>query len=124
MSSDPIASPSPVAKPTITSKEDFDAFLKAAKGPVVVDFMMNGCGACDDSQPDFEKLQADCKGTPASIARIDVNAEWAAPLADKLNVGGTPTALFAESAEAFSAGEVEEVDPSSKKVRTRLKCSR
>jgi thiol-disulfide isomerase/thioredoxin len=113
----------PPLKPTITSKAQFDQMMADAKGPVVVDFLMNGCEPCAEAGPELEKLGKDCSGNAVTIGSVDIDAPWATELADKLKVDGTPTALFAESAEKFLAGETEEVEVSSKAIRSKLKCA-
>lgn len=113
----------PRINPTITSKEQFDKLLAESKGPVVIDFMQQGCGPCAEAEPELKELMKDCEGKPVTIGSVDVEAPWVAELADKLDVAGTPTALFAPSAQDFLAGKVQEVEPSSKAVRQKLKCA-
>ncbi len=114
----------PELKPTVNSKEEYEAALSNAKGPVLVDFIQNGCGHCVEETPVFERLLADCNGTPATIMRIEVTAPWASELADKLDVEGTPTALLAKTADDLRAGNTREVDLNSKALRGALKCAR
>lgn len=125
--SDPETAPTQAeaAKPTVTSKEEFDRLMAEAKGPVVVDFIQDGCGHCDEETPAFKKLVEDCKGSPATIMRVEVTDGFGAELADKLDVQGTPTALYAKSAEDFLKGATQEVsDLESAAVRRKLKCAR
>jgi thiol-disulfide isomerase/thioredoxin len=113
------------AKPSVHTREEFDKLLAAAKGPVLVDFIQPDCGACVESQPEYEQLAKDCSGTPSTIARVDVTSEWGAELANKMKVDGTPTALFAKTREAFDKGDVTEVnDLTSNAARRMLKCAR
>lgn len=113
----------PPLKPTVNSKDEFDKLMSNSKGPVVVDFLMNGCEPCLDSSEKLGALSTDCSGHPVTIASVDVEAPWVAEMADKLNVAGTPTALYAPTFGAFLAGDVEEVDPGSKALRSKLKCA-
>lgn len=111
-------------KPTVNSKAEFDSALASARGPVLVDFIQDGCGHCEEETPVFQKLLADCAGAPATIMRVEVTADWASELADKLDVQGTPTALLASNANDFLAGRTKEVDLNSKALRGKLKCGR
>lgn len=112
-----------LAKATVHSQVELDALLAGAKGPVVLDFIQPDCPPCIETQQAFEKLKDACTGTPAAVARIDVTADWAAPLADKFKVEGTPTALFAKNVEALNAGDVSEVDVESAALRRKMKCA-
>lgn len=114
----------PRAEPTVKTKEEFDKLLANATGPVLIDFIQPECGHCVDETPAFEKLRDDCKDTSAVIARVNVEDGFGAELAEKLEVDGTPTALFAKSPSDFLAGKVEEVDDlSSSKARRVMKCA-
>lgn len=113
----------PRITPTITSKEQFDKLMAEAKGPVVIDFMQQGCGPCAEAEPELKGLMKDCEGRPVTIGSVDVGADWVADIADKLDVAGTPTALFAPTAKDFLDGKVQEVEPGSKAVRSKLKCA-
>jgi hypothetical protein len=114
----------PTLKPTVNSQEEFDALMANAKGPILVDFVQEGCGHCVDEAPKFDKLRTECK-SDATIARIEVTQDWASELADKLKVDGTPTALLADNAQDFLAGKGREVaDLDSSAVRRKLKCGR
>ena len=112
-------------KPTVNSLEEYQAKLAAAKGPVLLDFIMDGCGHCEEETPAFEKLVKDCDGNDATLMRIEITQPWALPLADKLNVTGTPTALLAQNVKDLEAGKVREVfELDSDSVRKKLKCAR
>jgi len=115
--------PEPRAEATVKTKEEFDALLAKATGPVLVDFIQPDCGHCVDETPAFEKLQADCKDTTAVIARVDVTAGFGEELAEKLDVDGTPTALWAASPKDFLDGKTRELaDLNSSEARRRMKC--
>lgn len=103
------------------TKAEFDELLKSAKGPVVVDFTAEGCGMCDPAA--LEKLANDCKGN-ATVIRVETTKGFGSKLADEYNVEGTPTTLVADTAAQFTPDEAVEVDPESKAVRRKLKCSR
>lgn len=103
----------------ITSTEQFDAALKAAKGAVLVDFVAKDCGHCDDAKPHVDKLAQGCDVT---VLRVDIDDVEA--LADKFDVMGTPTTLFAKSGAEMVPGKVEEVDPEDEKLKKRFKCAR
>jgi thiol-disulfide isomerase/thioredoxin len=112
-------------KPTVNSLEEYQAKLAAAKGPVLLDFIMDGCGHCEDETPAFEKLVKDCEGNDATVMRLEITQDWVAPLADKLNVTGTPTAMLAQSVKDLEAGKAREVfELDSEAIRKKLKCAR
>ena len=122
--SDPTTAPAKRAEPTVKTKEEFDALMAQAKGPVLVDFIQPDCGPCIDETGHFQALAAACVGGPATVMRVDVTEGFGRELGEKLEVEGTPTALFAESAEAFHAGKTRELsDLTSTAARRKLKCS-
>lgn len=111
-------------QPTVNSRAEFDALLAKATGPVLVDFVQEGCGHCVDEAPKFDKLMSEC-GSKATLARVEITQDWASQLADQLKVDGTPTALLADSAALFLAGKGREVtDLDSSAVRRKIKCAR
>lgn len=106
------------------TKDEYEQALAKAKGPVLVEFVQDGCGACDPES--LNKLAAGCKKTDATIMRVECSEGFGSTLADELGVEGTPTALLADSAEKFKAKAVEEVDPESQaaELRKKFKCAR
>lgn len=110
---------SPIIEPK--TKDEYDKALKEAKGPVIVEFVQDGCGACDPAA--LNKLATDCK-TAATIMRVECSEGFGSELADKLKVDGTPTTLMAKTAKDFLAEDVTEVDPESAELRRKLKCAR
>lgn len=104
------------------TKAEYEEALGKAKGPVLVEFVQDGCGACDPKA--LDNLARSCAKSDATIMRVECSSGFGAELADELKVDGTPTALVADSAEKFRAKEVEEVDPSDASLRKRFKCSR
>lgn len=108
---------------TITSKAEFDAALREAKGPTLVDFTMEGCGACEEVGPEVDKLVTRCPGT--TVLRVDVDK--VEEVADQFEVEGTPTLLFAKSGAAMAAGKYDdcgEPDSAVKVAMRKLKCAR
>lgn len=110
---------SPIIEPK--TKDEYEKALKEAKGPVVVEFVQEGCGACDPEA--LNKLATDCK-TAATIMRVECGSGFGSDVADELNVDGTPTTLMAADGAKFIAKDVTEVDPESKELRRKLKCAR
>jgi thiol-disulfide isomerase/thioredoxin len=104
---------------TVNSVEEYEAAMREAKGPVIVDFVAQDCGWCDESKPHVDKL---AKGCDVTVLRVDVDAVGA--LADKFDVSGTPTTLYAPTAADMQPGKAEEVDPEDKSFRAKLKCAR
>lgn len=104
------------------TKEEFDKVIAEAKGPVIVDFVQHDCGACDPK--DLNKLAKDCKGTEATVMRVEISEGYGSDLADQFNVQETPTTLSADSGAEFKPGTAVEVDPASAAVRSKFKCAR
>lgn len=105
----------------VQTRAEFDAALAAATGPVVVDFVAADCGACEEEKPALAKLASEC--ATATILLVD-EAKVGAELADAYDVSGTPTLLYADSADDFKAKKVQELEPDSALLRRKLKCSR
>ena len=108
----------------ITTVEQFNHAVAAAKGPVIIDLVQADCGSCEDEKPEVEALAAKCAST--TVLRVDV--QQLPQLGDRMDElspdkdwGGTPTLLYAETGDALLKGEVEEVEPW-KKLLKRLKC--
>jgi hypothetical protein len=112
-------SPSSVIEPK--TRDEYEKVLAEAKGPVIVEFVQEGCGACDPAA--LNKLATDC-GAKATIMRVECGFGFGSAVADELEVDGTPTTLMAESGAKFLAKETVEVDPESTSLRRKLKCSR
>ncbi len=106
---------------SITTKAEFDKALAEAKGPVLVDFVMEQCGACVAEAPEVEKLANSCSGT--TVLRVDV--DQLSDVADSFKVTGTPTIMFAESGAKMTPTDAVEVeDPFSPAFKRKLKCVR
>jgi len=108
---------------TVATKAEFEQALKDAPGNVLVDFTMEGCGACEEVGPEVDKLVTKCPGT--TVVRVDV--DHLAEVADDYEVEGTPTLLFAKSGSAMLAGKYDDCgDPDSavKVAMRKLKCAR
>ena len=118
------AAPPTRAEPTVRTKEEFEAALQNAKGPVLVDFIQPDCGPCIEETPVFNKLAEACKTSGSTIMRVDVTQGFGEQLAMEHDVEGTPTSLFAETAADFKAGKTRELaDLDSSAARRKLKCS-
>lgn len=104
---------------TVTTEEQFNAALKAAPGPVLVDFSMEGCGACEEEAPKVEKLATQCDGV--TVLKVDV--DLLSDLADKFKVEGTPTLMYAGSGADMTPEKAEEMQDVSA-ARRRIKCAR
>lgn len=103
------------------TKAEYEEKLKGAKGPVVVDFVQDGCSACDPAA--LDKLATDCANN-TTVMRVEVSGGFGADLANEFKVEGTPTTMLADSAAKFTPEDAVEVDPESKAVRRKLKCAR
>lgn len=77
------------------SREDLEALLTATEGPVVLDFIQKGCGACTDDAPN---VKAAAQANPnVTVIKVDANAPGLSELADAYGVDETPTLLLASS---------------------------
>lgn len=111
------------------TKEEYEKALKSAQGTVVVDFIQQGCDACDPKA--LEKLAGSCDGK-TTVMRVDCTDGWGSAVADDFGVEGTPTTLLAKSGESFlkaaatdgPSDDIEEVDPADAATLRRIKCAR
>lgn len=109
----------------VKTKAELDAALaKAQTKRVAVDFVQDGCGACDDAKPATESF-ASC-AQDLTVLRVNLSKADDAlvdPFSSK--VDGTPTTLLG-TAEAFKDGKVDqlkEIDPTDPAVRRQFKCA-
>ena len=102
----------------ITSEEQFEQLRTAATGPMLVDFTSLDCGYCEEDKPKVDALAERCVGTTV----LRVNCEAVPSLADRFNVDGTPTLLYAKTGALMVPGKAKEVDPAG--AARKLKCSR
>lgn len=101
------------------SEEEFNKAVAAAPGAVVADFGMEGCGACEESAPELDKLVAECNDV--TVVRVDVDD--APELADKFKVEAMPTFFYADKAALMVPGTAKELEDV-KEVRRTIKCAR
>lgn len=102
----------------IQDDAQFNEVLSKATGPVVVDFVQQGCDACEADEPELEKL-SHCENV--TVLRVDLDKT--PETEEKFDVGGTPTMMFAKTGEEFLKGKAKEVEPGPK-LNRKLKCSR
>ena len=75
----------------IIAADEFDAKVKNATTPVLVDFFADWCGPCKSIAPVIEKLAVEYSGK-AGIFKI--NTDNAQSLATSLGIRGIPTLIF------------------------------
>ncbi|MFA6094223.1 MAG: thioredoxin domain-containing protein [Elusimicrobiota bacterium] len=108
-----------------TTPEEVTKMLAEATGPVVLDFVEEGCGFCEEEKPEVEKLAKDCSGV--TIIRVDpVKHPGLDGLTDQYLTGpdaGFPTLFVANKGSDMKPGEAVQVDDAAA-LRKRLKCPR
>jgi thiol-disulfide isomerase/thioredoxin len=104
----------------VKSAAELEAAVKASAGPIVVDFVQEGCGACDEAT--LDELATGCAGK-ATFIRADVTKGDLDTIAEKFNVEGTPTTLFAKSSKDWAPSRAQEVDASDPALKRKLKCA-
>ena len=104
----------------VKTKEEYDAAVKSAAGPVALEFIAQGCDYCEEEKPEVDKLAATCS-TPVTIIRADIDDFQ--ELADEYQCEGTPTIYFAKKAEDLVPGKAKELDDAAA-LKRRLKCAR
>jgi thioredoxin 1 len=91
--------------PTVGSST-FDALVLQGEGPIAVEFMSYGCAHCRAIEPILQQV-AEMAPPRAKIFRVNIAAD--PDLADRYEVGGTPTlVMFRDGAEV---GRVEGPSP-------------
>lgn len=100
--------PTPVTSdtiPTVTSGT-FDALVLKGEGPIAVEFMSYGCAHCRAIEPILQQVAAMAPSI-ATLFRVNIAAD--PDLADRYEIGGTPTlVMFLDGAEV---GRVEGPSP-------------
>lgn len=81
------------------SESSFDALIKSASGPVIVDFWAPWCGPCRTLAPILDDLASEA-GSAITIAKVNVDENGG--LAQKFNIRSIPTLLF------FKGGELKD----------------
>lgn len=103
----------------VTSVEEFNRYLANASGPIAVLWTQTDCDFCVDDKKALEELAAKCPGNLTAL-EVSTDSDELNDLAEKWDVDGTPTLLYAKTVATMTPDDSEEVD--AKGLRRRLKC--
>lgn len=98
-------------KPAETPEAPGDSTEESLKGPLVLDFYADWCGACEKMEPVVEKLKGQHKDV--TFRKYDIDTPEGKKMADKFGVSVIPTLIFIdESGNAVSkrVGVVSEAE--------------
>lgn len=107
---------------TASTAEEVTKLAAEATGPVVLDFVEEGCGACEEEAPDVEAIVAKCGGV--TIIRADPTKDASLnQLAYDYNIEGFPTMFHAKTGADLKPGVASELADSDA-LRKLMKCPR
>lgn len=104
---------------TVKNQAEYDAALAAAKGAVALEFVMDGCEACEEQMPRIDDLSKTCDGLTVIRANVDDLGD----LADKFKCDATPTIYYAKSAAELVPEKAVELEDSAA-LKRKMKCAR
>lgn len=118
----PRIKPVPGKVVTATTAAEVTKLVAEATGPVVLDFIEDGCPACIDEAPDVEAIAAKCGGV--TIIRADPTKDASLnALADAWGLEDFPTMFHAKTGADLQPGKASKLDDSNA-LRRLMKCPR
>lgn len=118
----PRRKPTPGIILTASTAEEVTRMANEAKGPVVLDFIEEGCGFCDEEAPKVEEVVKGCAGL--TVIRVDATKDDSLnQLADDFKIEGFPTLFYADKGQDMTPDKASMLDDADA-LKKRAKCPR
>lgn len=118
----PRRKPAPGVILNASTAEEVARMASEAKGPVVLDFIEEGCGFCDEEAPKVEEVVKSCAGL--TVIRVDATKDDSLnQLADDFKIEGFPTLFYADKGGDLTPDKASMLDDADA-LKKRAKCPR